>query len=53
MTRIDNLEKDHMIPVSRGGSDAIDNIAVACTECNAEKRQMTADEYRDWKARTR
>jgi 5-methylcytosine-specific restriction endonuclease McrA len=52
-TGLYNMEKDHIIPVSRGGSDAIENIAVSCTECNAEKKQMTGDEYRAWKARTK
>lgn len=47
--RDDNLEQDHKIPVSRGGSDSIDNIVVACRACNAEKGTMTADEYAAWK----
>jgi 5-methylcytosine-specific restriction endonuclease McrA len=46
-----HLEKDHLIPVSRGGSDAIDNIVVSCGGCNSEKGTMTADEYRAWRAR--
>lgn len=41
---------DHIVPVSRGGSDAIDNIAVSCKPCNVEKGTMTGDEYRAWKA---
>lgn len=39
------LTKDHKVPVSRGGSDAIDNLAVACKQCNSEKATLTADEY--------
>lgn len=42
---------DHMTPVSRGGSDAIDNIAVCCKGCNLEKNTMTANEYRAYRAR--
>lgn len=39
------LEKDHMIPVSRGGSDSITNLVGACQRCNAEKGTMSATEY--------
>lgn len=46
-----HLEQDHLIPLSRGGSDAIDNIVVACRGCNLDKGTMTADEYAAWKAR--
>jgi len=45
-----HTQKDHRIPVSRGGSDAIDNIVVSCRGCNGEKGDMTADEYLAWKA---
>lgn len=46
-----HLEKDHLIPVSRGGSDAIENVVVACRACNMDKGTMTVDEYVNWKAR--
>lgn len=39
------IVKEHKIPLCRGGSDSIDNIAVACEPCNQRKRRMTADEY--------
>lgn len=29
--------KDHVVPVSRGGSDAIENIVPACAPCNSSK----------------
>jgi 5-methylcytosine-specific restriction endonuclease McrA len=44
------LNMDHKTPLSRGGSDGIDNLAVACRRCNAEKGMMTVDEYLAWKA---
>lgn len=40
-----SLEKDHMTPVSRGGSDGIDNLAPACPPCNSRKTNMTAAEF--------
>jgi 5-methylcytosine-specific restriction endonuclease McrA len=39
------LVMDHMTPVARGGSDAIDNIVGSCELCNQVKATMTADEY--------
>jgi len=41
-----NPTKDHRQPVSRGGSDAIENIAVACFRCNSTKNNATEDEFR-------
>lgn len=32
------LEIDHIIPVSRGGTDKIDNLQTLCIDCNREKR---------------
>lgn len=39
------LERDHNVPLTRGGSDSIDNILPACRPCNAKKRTKTAREY--------
>lgn len=30
-------EVDHVVPVSRGGTHALDNLVAACSQCNAEK----------------
>ena len=35
---------DHIIPLSRGGSDTIDNYVTACWECNLKYREKTFDE---------
>ncbi len=40
-----NLEIDHIIPKSRGGSDRIDNLVLACRKCNNEKGNRTASEF--------
>lgn len=36
---------DHDVPLSRGGSNTIDNIVPACRPCNTRKNDMTAVEY--------
>lgn len=35
---------DHVIPRSRGGRNAWDNVAAACRPCNLRKRDRTPDE---------
>jgi len=36
---------DHMIPLSRGGLNALDNLTVACKTCNLRKHTLTAEEF--------
>jgi 5-methylcytosine-specific restriction endonuclease McrA len=36
---------DHMTPLSKGGSNTIENICTACSECNFIKNDDTADQY--------
>ena len=33
-----NLEYDHIIPISKGGSNTVRNIELLCEECNRKKR---------------
>ena len=39
------LTLDHVIPQSKGGKDAWDNLVTACKRCNSEKSNLTVDEY--------
>lgn len=40
---------DHMVPLSRGGSDNITNIWPACRSCNCSKSDKTTGEYLAWR----
>lgn len=42
------LEVDHVIPVSKGGSDKPKNLITACRECNNGKRAHVIGEDRNW-----
>lgn len=39
------LEVEHIIPKSRGGTNRISNLTIACHECNQKKGNMTAEEF--------
>jgi len=39
------VSQDHKIPLSRGGSDSIENIAPSCRSCNFHKSVKTVDEF--------
>lgn len=39
------LEIEHIISKSRGGTNRIDNLGIACHECNQKKNNMTAEEF--------
>ncbi|MGB9887093.1 MAG: RNA-guided endonuclease IscB [Moorellales bacterium] len=39
------LEIDHVIPRSRGDTDRIANLVIACRTCNLDKGTRTAEEY--------
>lgn len=41
----ENLTADHMIPLSRGGSDWPANIVPACLRCNQSKHTRTYFEF--------
>ena len=33
---------DHVVPLSRGGTDSVDNLALACFHCNRRKSDKTS-----------
>jgi 5-methylcytosine-specific restriction endonuclease McrA len=37
---------DHMIPLARGGSNGLENICLACPDCNRKKNTKTAEEFK-------
>ena len=48
----DDFQIDHANPISKGGSDDIDNLLPSCNICNRRKSDKTVEEYREslyWK----
>lgn len=39
---------DHIVPLSRGGANAIENMALACKGCNELKGALDGDEFTAW-----
>jgi 5-methylcytosine-specific restriction endonuclease McrA len=44
------LEGEHIVPLSRGGSNAFANLATACRPCNVSKGSKTPKEW--WTTRS-
>lgn len=43
--RNDEIEPDHVVPLSRGGSNSITNVVPSCKPCNNDKRTLLLDEW--------
>jgi hypothetical protein len=39
------LEVEHIVPTSRGGTDRVSNLTIACRKCNLNKGDKTAEEF--------
>ena len=39
------LQLEHIVPRSRGGSNRVSNLALACKPCNVKKSTLTAEEF--------
>ena len=42
---LDKITADHVIPITRGGTNYISNIVPACMHCNCSKHNKTAEEF--------
>jgi hypothetical protein len=42
-------QRDHVVPLSRGGMDAGWNIVPCCASCNASKRDSRASDWVRWR----
>jgi len=40
----ENLTRDHVVPLSRGGKDVWENVVTSCTKCNNRKGDRTPEE---------
>ena len=51
----ENLTEEHLVAISRGGSDTLGNKATFCLSCNSSKRNMniTDPEFTTWLVRRR
>lgn len=44
--RPDEIHLDHLVPLARGGTHALENIAVACARCNVSRRHCGESQLR-------
>ena len=40
-----SLECDHVVPISKGGTNDLSNLTTACVKCNRDKRDKTPEEW--------
>jgi 5-methylcytosine-specific restriction enzyme A len=39
---------DHKTPISRGGTNDLDNLVIACEQCNFNKDDLTEQEFKEY-----
>lgn len=44
-TRPDRLDADHVVPLSRGGSNTMTNLLPSCLLCNSDKRDLSLSDW--------
>jgi 5-methylcytosine-specific restriction endonuclease McrA len=44
------VEPDHVVPLSRGGLNAVSNLLPSCHLCNGSKRDLGLREWAAWRA---
>lgn len=45
----EKLECDHIIPISKGGLDDIENLTTSCLRCNRQKKDKTVEQFKEWR----
>lgn len=48
----EKLTLDHIIPVSRGGPNTLENVTIACKSCNSSKNNKTLEEWKQTQTKT-
>jgi 5-methylcytosine-specific restriction endonuclease McrA len=44
-TRLSDIDPDHVVALSRGGTNGIGNILPSCRLCNSDKRELSLAEW--------
>lgn len=44
-TDLNTATRDHIIPESKGGKTNLDNLVLACAQCNQQRKTMPADQF--------
>lgn len=43
------LEVDHIIPISKNGTNNLSNLTTACRKCNRQKKDKSVKEFEEWR----
>jgi len=44
------LEADHIVPISKGGTNDFDNLTTSCRKCNRQKKDKSVEQFLAWRA---
>ena len=44
-------EVDHVIPVTKGGTDDLKNLVASCRRCNRQKKNKSLEEFNRWRCK--